>query len=387
MLVSFLKNYAISFGVLIGLFVVMDTVFNFSDFTARVETITPWQVIKSVAEYYFYQSFFVFSQLAGVIPVLAAAFTFMRMSRFNELTALLAAGVPMLRIAAPVVLCAIGINLIIQPINQEVIIPRIAPKLSVEREDVAAGARQAFPVRGMPDGRGGIFDIVRYNPSHEGQLAWAETVTIIEREGTLIRSIAAGRATYNEAQGGWDLEDVTWFENTAPSRDDTFGAMPTTAGAGSSSEHFDTRFWPTDITPAEVELFHSAGLGVGAGGSYYDLLSLSQMNQLLQQPDRYNVVSLLRAKHTRLAGHVMNVILILLAIPCVLTRAPGQLKRAAGKTVVLVGGAMASIFLAQMLGKDAPTPKLAGVWPQIVAWLPVLSYGPTSFVLLDRMKT
>ena len=34
----------------------------------------------------------------------------MRLSRFNELTALLAAGIPLLRIAAPVILVAVVLN-------------------------------------------------------------------------------------------------------------------------------------------------------------------------------------------------------------------------------------------------------------------------------------
>ena len=385
-LASFLKNYAISFGVLIGLFIVMDTVFNFSDFVVDADDLGPLQIIAGIARYYFYQIFFVFSQLAGVIPVLAAAFTFMRMSRFNELSALLASGMPMLRIAAPVVLCSIAINLIVQPINQEFIIPTIAPNLAVEKEDVVPGVRSAFPVRAMPDGRGGILDVVRYNPATDERGAFAESVTVVERDGQSLRVLAAARAVYDPQQNGWLLENATLLDNlVAPSPAALLDPDPLLPQG--YPELVTTGFWQTDITPAEIELFRSAGLGVGAGGSYYDLLSLAQMNELLQQPDRYNATSLLRAKHTRLAGHVMNVILILLAIPCVLTRQPNQLKRAAGKTVVLVGGAMATIFLSQMLGKDAPTPNLAGVWPQIVAWLPVLSYGPTAFVLLDKMKT
>ncbi|MEL7239558.1 MAG: LptF/LptG family permease, partial [Planctomycetota bacterium] len=324
-------------------------------------------------------------------PVLAAAFTLMRMSRFNELTAALAAGVPMLRIAAPVVICAIAINVIVQPLNQEFVIPRIAAKLAVDRENVVAGGTTSFAVKAMPDGKGGIFDAVRYTPATRDGPAIAETVTIVQREQTRVSVIAAEKATWNEQVGGWTLENATRLENLdAPSQVQTLAAelrQPSSPLMTEAPRVRQADFWQTDIIPAEIELFYSAGLGVGAGGSYYDLLSLGEMNQLLQQPARYNVGSLLRAKHSRLAGHVMNIVLILLAIPCVLTRQPGQLKRAAGKTVLLVGGAMAGVFLSQMLGKDPPRPEWASVWPQVAAWMPVFLNGPLAFVLLDRMET
>src|ERR1700761_5953882 len=90
-LTTFLKNYAISLAVLIGLFVAMDMVFHFDDFVSvdRASGATglgALGVLRDIADYFFYQSFLIFVQLSGIIPVVAAAFTLMRLSRFNELT-------------------------------------------------------------------------------------------------------------------------------------------------------------------------------------------------------------------------------------------------------------------------------------------------------------
>src|SRR5438270_9780138 len=98
-LTLFLKNYLISLAVLIGLYVVMDMVFNFDHLvsvqnqpgTTGIEG--AFNVLRDIVDYYFYQSFAIFVQLSGIIPVVAAAFTLMRLSRFSELTAFLAAGV------------------------------------------------------------------------------------------------------------------------------------------------------------------------------------------------------------------------------------------------------------------------------------------------------
>ena len=113
-LLTFVKNYLISLMVLIGLYVVLDMVFNFDEL-AEVQSKTAGaggvasvlSLLHSIADYYFFQSFKIFVHLSGIIPVVAAAFTLIRLSRFNELTASLAAGVPLLRTAFPIILAAV----------------------------------------------------------------------------------------------------------------------------------------------------------------------------------------------------------------------------------------------------------------------------------------
>src|SRR5947209_14308120 len=105
---SFLKNYVISLAVLVGMYIALDMVFNFGDLvdvrsttegtaaTSTVEVIGG--IVRDISDYYFYQFFLIFEHMSGIIPVVAAAFTLLRLSRFNELTAILAAGVPLLRV-------------------------------------------------------------------------------------------------------------------------------------------------------------------------------------------------------------------------------------------------------------------------------------------------
>src|SRR5215218_9610832 len=111
-LVSFLKNYLISFMVLIGLYVVLDMVFNFDELAevqgkASVGGVSSViMMLRAIADYYFFQCFKIFVHLSGIIPIVAAAFTLIKLTRFNELTASLAAGVPLLRTAMPIIIAA-----------------------------------------------------------------------------------------------------------------------------------------------------------------------------------------------------------------------------------------------------------------------------------------
>ena len=392
---SFLKNYLLSFAVLVGLFVVMDMIFNFDEFTDPGREVTARQIIEAIASYYFHQGFLVYTQLAGVIPVMAAAFTLLRMSRFNELTALLAAGVPMVRVAAPVIVTAVAINLIVQPINQEVVIPRMAHKIARDREQALDAGSRSFAVRAMPDGRGGVFDAARYHPAGGEEPAWVETLSVVERDG----EGRVGRLVVAEI-GRWDATAKAWrLEEGREVVDLARAAAPTTApgsalamgelaeGFANPSSDRPLDALATPVSPAEIELFRHANGGVGVGGSYFDLLSTADINALLSRPQQYATASLLRAKHLRLASHAMNVVLMLLAIPAVLTRQPGQLRQAAARTLVFVGLAMGSVFVCQLLARQAPSEALAPHWPALMAWLPVFVFGPVAVYLLDRVET
>ena len=75
---NFVANYCISFMVLVGLYVALDMVFNFNNlvkFQSDASTIsTVIDSLRDMADYYFYQCFLFFTQLSGIIPVVAAAF-------------------------------------------------------------------------------------------------------------------------------------------------------------------------------------------------------------------------------------------------------------------------------------------------------------------------
>src|SRR4051812_41115569 len=200
---SFLKNWAISFMVLVGMYMVLDMVFNFDDLV-RVKpgqqsdaAATLFGVLYNVADYYFFQSFLFFNHLSGIIPVVAAAFTLMRLSRFNELTAVMAAGVPLLRVAMPIILAGVTLNALVI-VNQELIIPNIAEKLSRDKEDLAGTRGDEFPIRAMQDDHNSLLFAARYTPAHPNTPAELLYVDILEHnaEEQVTGLITAERATY-----------------------------------------------------------------------------------------------------------------------------------------------------------------------------------------------
>ncbi len=385
---AFFRDYLITLSVLLGLWVMMDAFFNADELAIgqradAEEGGSLMDALFGIFAYYAAQAIFIYAQLAGVVPVTAAAFTLMRMSRFNELVALMAAGLPLWRVAAPVILAAGALNLVIVPVGQELLIPKIATWLTLDRKEAAAGTRGAFSVDPTPAGTGSVFLAGLFTPSGRsgGDGTTAEAVTVIERSEQDLSVLTASRATYDAALGQWRLEEGRRRGGVVPEE----GRAAVVQGPVE-----EVTSWKTPMTPADVELARVADAGVGVGGSYFDLLSLGEMDALLKRPDHPAESDLRQAKHGRLAGHAMNLILLLLAVPSVLTRQPDQLRRAAGRTLLLIGGAMASIFVFRALAGNVPPglPNLLEAqWPAIMSWMPVFLFGPLAAVLIERMET
>src|SRR4029079_1873014 len=184
-LTSFLKNYLISFMVLIGLYIVLDMVFNFDELAevqARANATgfaSVLLLLRSIGDYYFFQTFRIFVHLSGIIPIVAAAFTLIRMTRFNELTASLAAGVPLLRTAMPIIIAAMVLNVLLV-VDQELLIPQMIPKLVRKHDEIQqAGSAKSFAVRSMQEESSGLLNAARYHPPQENQPAWMEYVDVI----------------------------------------------------------------------------------------------------------------------------------------------------------------------------------------------------------------
>jgi lipopolysaccharide export system permease protein len=369
-LTTFLKNYAISLAVLIGLFVAMDMVFHFDDFVSVDRAsggmgLGALGVMRDVADYYFYQSFLIFVQLSGIIPVVAAAFTLMRLSRFGELTAFLAAGVPLLRVSVPIIAASVLLNGLLI-LDQEKVLPNMIPQLTRKQKEMHTAAVTWFPIKSMQVDQHALLLAARYYPADKNHPDFMEEMDVVTRNDAMepVSHLMADDATWNGHH--WVLNNGKMVTGLKP------GVQP-------SGEQPVADFHG-DVTPEEIALYHSS--------SFVDLLSTRRINELLTHPKSYGAAGLYKVKHLRATQPFMNVILLLLAIPMVLNHDPKTLKAGATKCLLLIGAAMGSVFLAQQLAGNPP----AGItwpsgWAALMAWIPIFIFGPLSAWLLDRVRT
>ncbi len=84
--------------------------------------------------------------------------------------------------------------------------------------------------------------------------------------------------------------------------------------------------------------------------------------------------------YTRFTQPIMNVVMLLLGIPFLLTREPRRLIRNIMYCIAVAGVCFVGTFVMyQMAGRVVPS--LLG------AWLPVLIFGPLALAMLDAIKT
>jgi len=373
-LISFLKNYLISFVVLVGMYIVLDLVFNFDDLANPQNAVTDagvqsaWSLLRNILNYYFFKSFEFYVYLSGIIPVVAAAFTLIRLSRFNELVAIMAAGINLWRVALPIVLMAVVLQSFLV-VDQELIIPSIIPKLTRKHDALQQESQAAIPIRAMQDDKEALLFAAAYHPSTPHAPAAIEELDVVYRNQDLlpVAHLQADRAVFDARAQQWDLTNGRLVRNLLPEQ--------------RRSDYIHQAVYKSNITPEEIALFNASDTNI------VRYLSTARISELLARKS-YGAIDLLRAKHARFTQPLINIILLLLAIPCVLTRETTNLKNNAIRLLLLLGLCMGCFFLAYNMAANPPAdPRWANLWPALMAWTPIFIFGPLSVWLLERIKT
>ncbi|MDH3584788.1 MAG: LptF/LptG family permease, partial [Phycisphaerae bacterium] len=230
----FLINYVILFVVVVGLIVLLDLISNFDEFLQyadRVESSFLGRTVRTLGamvDFYGPLVFLLFAYLAGLLPVAAGGFTLAAMIRNRELLAMLASGIGMHRIVAPIFVIAF-LTTLLMVANQELVLPQFAQKLSRKRADIKYGGFRTFAVQFVPDGSGALFTAARFDPQSE----MMHDVAILRRFrlgenrfGQAGERIVAQQATWDATRGGWELTNGFSVPRTvkAAEGEDTFAA-------------------------------------------------------------------------------------------------------------------------------------------------------------------
>jgi len=198
---SFLISVALCFLVLIALRILADLSANMDEFTessAEGAGKTAWMITRHIAGYYGCQILVYWRELSGVIIVTAACFTLGWMNHTNELTAVLASGMSLRRVLLPVVLVAVGLNLLVV-LDTEALIPRIKHRLVLSRDDFARA--EVFQVRLIPDHNDSVWYSQRFTSGRD-VLEWP--LVILRDKDMALAGHVSG------AQGRWDQQYHAW---------------------------------------------------------------------------------------------------------------------------------------------------------------------------------
>lgn len=304
-----------------------------------------------------------FNYIIGLVLIGAMGFTFTQLVRQREVVAMLAGGVSLWRAARPILLVA-ALMVTLQVLNQEIVIPRIAPLLTRDTSSAADQQVDAFPVRLTIDGSGRLIAAARFRPS----TATMENVHIWERnpQGRATRRISAESAVFEPGPGGtggsWRLINpkVASFAMTR-------------SGSPTEAEPPPTRL-DTDLSPTT--------LLVGQFTTFSQSLSWRQIAHVLGTPGVRPEVAetLTRVGLGRVSGILCTMLALVICLPFFLTREPRnmvvQSLKCAPIAIITTLGAV--------LGTAMPIPGLPAA---AAVFIPVVILAPLAIAAATAVKT
>lgn len=345
-----LVNTAVVLAVFFALFVAIDFVADMDEFTqaARAHAGAWGGTVPAFfavfADYYGPMCLMLFTHLAGVSVAVAAGFTAIHLQRNRELVGVVSSGVSLRRLMAPVLMVALGLNLLVMPV-QEWLLPPLAAKAVRSKSELKAQAVRTRGLYMIPDGNGWLLTASTFVPA-DGRIEGFHALHRLP--GGRLERLDAPAARWDGA--GWVLEPAG-----------TRLVLDGDNQIASPARRLDTPLRPEVLRVRQNARFGNL-LTVG------ELRSLS-VNPALTPSAR---TGFRRAVAERLLGPWMNAMLVLLTLPWFLTRVPHlqMLRGMASVGCTLLGRAL--ILLGPMALPAFPEASVGLVLALLVAGAGVL---------------
>jgi lipopolysaccharide export system permease protein len=363
---QFLIGYAIALLVMLGMFITVDLFVNLDEF-AEHAALGAGVVLRNIASYYSAHIVLWFRDLAGVITVVASVFSLARMTKNNELIAVMASGMSLKRFIAPIIVLA-ALLTGLQVLDQEILIPRLAQQLTRGHDDMF-GTKQ-YDLWFAADSSGNLTSTFRFNE----QTQRMENAFFIVRKhivGTdrmaVIGRIKARQAVYDFTRKGWVLTEGEMMR--IPESKDATMVGPQT---------MPVDFFASDLTPLQIPIRRQEG--------YKSLLSSAQLLHMANSKGtrQSDLAELYLQKHIRITDPVLNLIMLLVTLPVLVCRDPRNMKTAIMISFAASTGCFVLTFICKMFATEV---FFNQVRPELWAWAPIFLFLPIAFIQLDSMKT
>jgi len=356
---SFMTGYAIAFCVLVGLRIIIDLFVNIDEFTEHADLGT-FAVFRNILSYYVLHTTLYFRDFAGMITVVAASFSFGRMVRNSELVAVMASGVSLKRVIAPIIILSLLLTGLLV-IDQELIIPPLADKL-VRGQDALPG-QETYNVWFIADANGSLVCTQKFDV--KTSTMYKPTIIIRKKmpdsaSWKVTGQLKADTGVYNIKTKKWDLANgqfVSTGFNMGPEAKD---------------------FYASDITPRDIPVRRRAG--------HKTLLSWPQLAALAAQgPKVKDLAQLFSQMHFHITEPIINLVMLMVCLPILVCRDPKSMKSAVMISFAATTACFITTFVCKMLATEVVF--FDKVIPELWAWLPIFIFLPVAFIELDSMKT
>lgn len=366
-LLRFFGNFAVLMAIVFLLAVALDVILQLDEFVSAARRAAAEErrfgsvataLAVAILDFHGPRFFQFFGWMSGLVSIGAMGFTLAAMVRARELVAMMASGLGLLRVAMVFLAGAFLLNLV-QVVNGELVVPRLAPRLLRHHDAILRSGIERFEVPLTRDGGNALLRAASFDPASER----LEGVLVLKRDesGRVTERISAIAASWSAADGGWSLEGGVRLE-----------IAPLSEAIGEPiRQERPVSFVATDLGPQSLLVRRSA--------PFASMLSLAEISRLRENagPERDRLA---RAAYGRFGQVAVNLLVLLVAVPCLLVREPRPLLGGAiAATAIGVVGILGSVALMAI--------ELPGVPAAISALVPAAVLLPIAVVRLGSLRS
>lgn len=381
---EFLVSYIIALLVVLSLRIILDLFTQLDEFVEAKSDQGAPDVLTALGymlNYYGPKTYEYFRDFSGMIILLAATFSLVRMTRQNELTAVLASGVSLKRVIAPIVLLGFLLN-ILMVLDQEFLLPRYADKLVRSHDEM--DRMRVLRLELLPDNNDALLTADEFDPQ-------AKTLTnvqiILRRSGRAIGIITASQANWDGSRQNWRLTDgrllvIDRSEGSVePGRARAVYYYP----LGARDAWGETPGWQTGtlLSPDYIWLQRHK--------NFKSLMSSSELAKLMKLEIKpAQQAETITEKHFRFTDPIINMVMLLLGLPLLVSREKRSTKTSILLTMLGAGGCFVATFACKlMIGEDIFGRFFGNQYFEyaLLAWMPIIVFLPLSVLALDSIKT
>jgi len=377
---QFIKAFLIFFCSLTGLYIVIDAFNNLEEFITFAKThdglrsLAPegqsGNLFLIIGEYYAPRALGFFDQTSGILTLISAMFTVTWIQRFNELTALQAAGMSKRRVLRPVIV-AVGLIAVLAALDREFVIPLFRYELSHNAQNL--GGTNSRELKPRWDNQTEVLFRGASMHADERRIAKPSFLlpSTLEDYG---KQLMAEDAFYEPATGdhpgGYRMSRLSQPRDLAqkPSLKlgertilftprDLRGLQP------------DECFVASDITFEQLE----------DGASWRQYSSLRDLIVGLRNPSLDFGADVRVTIHARFVQPFLDATLLFLGLPLILAGENRNVFRAIGMCLALVLCFELLVLTCQWLGSSYY------VNPSLAAWLPLMIFVPCAMAVVDPL--
>jgi len=372
---NFLFGYFIVLFVMLGMFLAIDLFLNLDEFSEQLgkqdmtgHELTLKDVLLNIIRYYSVHCCLWYKDLAGMVIVVAAVFSLSRMTRNNELVAVMASGMSLKRILAPILFLSLLLSGLMI-LDQEVVIPRLAQELTRKHDDLVN--ENVYDIWFVGDDKGSLISSRKYEEQtqtfYDPLIILREKIEGRENIYRVTGRIHASKAVYDAQNGGWILTDGQLLRLPVEEQD-VFRFQSLTS----------ITFYETNLTAWDIPIRRREGLKA--------LLSLRQLTEMEQNSGtrRTDMAELALQKHSRITDPLVNLIMLMVALPVLVCRDPKAMKTAIGISFLTTASCFILVFVCKLFATEIV---FGQIRPALWTWMPIFVFFPIAWIEIDSMRT